>query len=273
MRLGLAVVGVLCASPVMGQNIYRVLQQGASAGIWAELGRIEGVPTTLSAEAYYDFTGGNPDLPPGAPPLVSDASHAWILESDVDGICFLFIHDRQGDGSGGRAETQTRVTGDSDGMGWLVQDGIPPNDDYTGTDGDSVFTAVHNWPDENSDGAVLGPLDNCWSIQMSFTDLAGGSGNEHDGLTAWRIASGDGSTLFPVLFIDRPVRILSIFNPDWNGDGLSNTADFVAYLNDFNAAMNGQSTVYGDPDIGVPLGVLNTADFLRFLNIYSDGCG
>lgn len=59
---------------------------------------------------------------------------------------------------------------------------------------------------------------------------------------------------------------------NWNADGIFNTADFVAYLNDFNAAMAGQPFTYSDPDIAPPIGVLNTADFVAYLNAFTAGC-
>lgn len=59
---------------------------------------------------------------------------------------------------------------------------------------------------------------------------------------------------------------------DWNSDSVFNTADFVAYLNDYNAVDGGGTFTFGDPDIADPVGVLNTADFVEFLNLYTDGC-
>ncbi len=59
---------------------------------------------------------------------------------------------------------------------------------------------------------------------------------------------------------------------DWDGSGLLNTADFIAYLNDYNAVLNGGSPTYADPDIADPNGVLNTADLVEFLNRYVLGC-
>ncbi len=59
---------------------------------------------------------------------------------------------------------------------------------------------------------------------------------------------------------------------DWNGDWIVNTADFIAYLNDFNAAMAGHAATFGSPDIAPPFGALNTSDFLEFLNRYTAAC-
>ncbi len=59
---------------------------------------------------------------------------------------------------------------------------------------------------------------------------------------------------------------------DWNRDAIENTSDFVAYLNDFNAVLNGQSPTFGNPDLAQPFGVYNTADFVAFLNEYVAGC-
>ncbi len=59
---------------------------------------------------------------------------------------------------------------------------------------------------------------------------------------------------------------------DWNADDIHNTADFVAYLNDFNLAMGGNPTQHDNPDIALPIGTLNTADFVAFLNAFTSGC-
>ncbi len=59
---------------------------------------------------------------------------------------------------------------------------------------------------------------------------------------------------------------------DWNGDGIVATNDFVAFLNDYNAAQAGLVPQYGTPDIAEPYGVLNTADFAAFLNVFAGGC-
>ena len=59
---------------------------------------------------------------------------------------------------------------------------------------------------------------------------------------------------------------------DWNGNGITNTSDFIAFLNDFNLAQAGNPTVYGNPDLAFPYGVINTSDFIAFLNAYNSGC-
>jgi len=51
---------------------------------------------------------------------------------------------------------------------------------------------------------------------------------------------------------------------DWNGDGLVNTLDFVAYLNDWSAR-DPRADLDGN-------GVVNTADFIIYLNLWAAGC-
>jgi hypothetical protein len=52
--------------------------------------------------------------------------------------------------------------------------------------------------------------------------------------------------------------------PDYNGDGVVNSQDFVAFLNDF---------VAGNPDADYnDDGVINSQDFVAFLNDFVAGC-
>lgn len=51
---------------------------------------------------------------------------------------------------------------------------------------------------------------------------------------------------------------------DWNDDGVVNTLDFIAFLNDWSS---------GDPDADINGdGNVNTLDFIAFLNAWSGGC-
>jgi hypothetical protein len=52
--------------------------------------------------------------------------------------------------------------------------------------------------------------------------------------------------------------------PDWNADGVVNTQDFLAYLNDWSA-QNAVADLNED-------GVVNTQDFLAFLGLWAAGC-
>lgn len=75
--------------------------------------------------------------------------------------------------------------------------------------------------------------------------------------------NGDGSTDL-VTASDLLFNQLDACSPDFNGDGLVNTLDVLAFLNAFNtgdpaADFNGDGTV-------------NTLDFLAFLNAFNTGC-
>ncbi len=59
---------------------------------------------------------------------------------------------------------------------------------------------------------------------------------------------------------------------DWNNDGQLLTSDIVAFINDYVAVLGGGGFTYNDPDIAAPLGVLNTADFVAYLNAFNAGC-
>ena len=52
--------------------------------------------------------------------------------------------------------------------------------------------------------------------------------------------------------------------PDWNADGIVNTQDFIAYLNDW-AAQDPRADLNSD-------GTINTIDFIAFLNAWAAGC-
>ncbi len=81
-----------------------------------------------------------------------------------------------------------------------------------------------------------------------------------------------------------PGEILAIFDAgafgkckepclaDWNGDGTVNTLDFLAYLNDYIAAIGNNAPTYGNPDLVPPFGSLNTIDILAYFNLFAAGC-
>ncbi len=68
------------------------------------------------------------------------------------------------------------------------------------------------------------------------------------------------------------IRPLPYCLADWNGDTLLNTGDFLAYLGDYSAVVNGETPTHANPDLTAPYGVINTSDFLDYLNLYTDGC-
>ena len=120
----------------------------------------------------------------------------------------------------------------------------------------------------------LGGIDGRWSLYSSY-----------DG-TPWFFLftddSGDASSAFvsSVYYADRAMTAAEIAAlgaadadgivdkpgcvADWNADGLVNTQDFLAYLNDWS----GQ---HPDADLNLD-GVVNTQDFLLFLNLWSVAC-
>ena len=59
---------------------------------------------------------------------------------------------------------------------------------------------------------------------------------------------------------------------NWDGNDVFDTADFLAYLNDYNAVAGGQPFTHDDPDLAPPTGggasTLNTADFVAYLNAF-----
>ncbi|MBK7403858.1 MAG: hypothetical protein IPJ41_04285 [Phycisphaerales bacterium] len=77
---------------------------------------------------------------------------------------------------------------------------------------------------------------------------------------------------WPITFTDIPTKDLAhCFSPactpciaDWNGDGIVNTLDVLAFLNDW-VAHAPKADVNGD-------GTVNTLDVLLFLNAWASGC-
>jgi len=267
MRTAVSIACMALAAGLASADSYRVSQCDPSTQEFEVLGVIEGVPTALSAADYYGFTSGDPDpdLPPGSPELVSDRSHLWIVESEIDGVCLLFIHDGENDGSGGHAETEWKVVGDPDGLGWLVQDGPPDDYDTEIGDATSIFSASHTWPAENVDGGMVGGFNGCWMLDGQFTDFGDGPGNEIEGLDEWVAYSNDLSELPLALEADRPIRIEPLAAADCNEDGSLDILDFVCFQGLFAA---------GDPDADCNEdGMLNVLDFICFQAAFQDGCG
>lgn len=256
-------LGVVLAGTAWADG-YRLEQFVPSAGGYAFVGVIDGYATAESAADYYDFTGANPDLPPDAPTLVSNRSHLFVIESAGSGVCLVFIHDRRADELGGAAETRWTLIGDANGADWLVQDGIPPADDYAGGAGDSVFAAAHEWPAANSDGGVIGSLNGCWSVVGMFTDFGDGPGNEIVNLESWAAYSPGDITLGFALEADRPVRVAPVLNPDINANGVLDFFDVLGFLQSFGSG-SGMADFARD-------GTLDFFDILRFLEMFSDGC-
>ncbi|MDX9912562.1 MAG: GC-type dockerin domain-anchored protein [Phycisphaerales bacterium] len=62
-------------------------------------------------------------------------------------------------------------------------------------------------------------------------------------------------------------RLVPPCTQDWNFDGVINSSDFLAYLNDY--AMGKARADLAPPGGN---GILNSSDFLAFLNIYLQGC-
>ncbi len=119
----------------------------------------------------------------------------------------------------------------------------------------------------NGDGTLSAPRS--FPLESGGTVIATGDFN-YDGVQDLATSSDRGSTndRIYVLFNSCPPCSLA----DWTSDDIIQTNDFVAYLNDFSAVLGGGSWTVRDPDVAIPFGVTNTADFVGYLNAYNAGC-
>jgi hypothetical protein len=121
--------------------------------------------------------------------------------------------------------------------------------------------------DENNTGTyspspAVGDADGDGDLEMVFTSITANIAFFDeveawtDGLAAWPQAQHDAQNTCLLAGADCP--------PDFNGDGVVNSQDFVAFLNAFVAG-DLSADFNGD-------GVINSQDFVAFLNAFVAGC-
>jgi len=178
------------------------------------LGQIESFDTTpplLTVEEFYDWydtagggvTGGSYNgHKHGGPDPLSNLTQLFLVNTS-EGMSLFVVHDLQWDGSGGDADMQVDLTGGT--ADFLFYDDThaeDPDDTYT-TVGGTQFNTTNDWGAGYTDGFVIGPLDNNWTIFGQFT-------TDPRGIDGWQVVSSDLSTISLDLEVGRRVRFSQI---------------------------------------------------------------
>jgi len=236
------------------------------------LGSLLIFPWTGSAATFYAY-----DIPEGdswngqSLTPVEQRSHL-LMSATLDGVTLNVVHDRAipNDPDGGRAEMMVEVVGDPDGLVRTVEDdpqGVG-GDDYTGEDGESVFTSSLVWGTCCTDGYALSGFNgDPWTAYVQFADVDGNPDNNViEGMNEWVAYSADGGQIALALEEGRRVRLVGLPCPaDCNGDTILNIIDFVCFQTQWQA-----QTEQGDCDGN---GVYNIIDFVCFQQAFQNGCG
>lgn len=173
--------------------------------------------------------------------------HPVTGELPTPSINLVVIHDAFDDPDGGIAEMMFEILDDPDGACWTVRDEpggwYGPgggNDEYSGDDGDLVFTSAQSWSACCSDGLALGDLEG--TVRARFTNVDGNPETATiAGLTEWVVYSLDGTEI--PLFNDegRAVQfdVLPTCGTDINGDGVIDVSDLLMLLASWGSCPTG----------------------------------
>lgn len=149
----------------------------------------------MKASAFYQYN--SPDFASyngeenGGPAPISNVTQIFFVDSDVDGLAMLLVHDVPNDSTGGDVTTTWTLANDS--ALFLQRDDDPGNDNYPDA-GPNTFTARHQWGTCCTDGFAIGALDGNWVMTGGF--IAG------QGVVDWQATSslpGDDVLLDPSL--------------------------------------------------------------------------
>ncbi len=166
----------------------------------ALLGTIETYDTTLSVADFYQY--GSPDGASyngqlnGGPGGIDGTTQLFFVNSTVDGLAMVMLHDVTNDTSGGDVETTWTLTGDTAAL--LFGDDNPGNDFYTTTP--NSFNAHHLWGSCCTDGSAIGTLGGGWTMRGGFDTIT-------SGISSWQATSSDGANVaLPSLTAFQDVR-------------------------------------------------------------------
>lgn len=133
-----------------------------------------------------------------------------------------------------------------------------------------VYVVVANFSNTDYPVYRIGlPQAGRWGEALNSQAAAyGGHGLDNPGVIESEPVPYDGFAQSAEIRVPRSGLVVLAWNPpcdaDWNGDGVVNTQDFIAYLNDWSAREPG-ADLNGD-------GVVNSQDFIVFLNLWNAGC-
>jgi hypothetical protein len=169
------------------------------------LGTIDSSDYFLTPQQYYSWhIGGSSFTGPG---LTSSAgSSLSVFRSASTGErCLIVIHDQSEDGSGGSADVNIEILGDSNGAEFLVEDDITGQfaDTFTVSPNGLMLDMDNSWDPCCTDGAAIGTLEGDWSVLVEFTAVP-------SGILTW-VALSRGTVPQPLtLEVGRRVRLRSL---------------------------------------------------------------
>ena len=133
-----------------------------------------------------------------------------------------------------------------------------------------VYVVVANFSNTDYPVYRIGlPQGGRWGEVLNSQSAAyAGGGLDNPGTIDSEPVAYDGFAQSAEIRLGKMALAVLQWNPacaaDWNGDGLVNTQDFLAYLGDWSAG-NAVADLNGD-------GTVNTQDFLAYLGLWSAGC-
>jgi PEP-CTERM motif len=161
------------------------------------VGFIEAFTTTKTLAQFYQYSTPFRTSFNGPVSLTSNASHLFLVKA-TDGLGLFSVHDKPQDGSGGEAQMQFDLLGDTASL--IVND--DPEEPVKGNG--TTFIAYHSWASCCTDGAVLGSLEGDWKMFVQLTRFRA--------MDRWLALSGTGSSLALTLATERRVRIEATWN-------------------------------------------------------------
>jgi hypothetical protein len=179
-------------------TMYRISQESAPGlGDFDDniLGFIDPFRTSQTAFSYYRYFGGS--FNGFRPTLQSNISHLFLLDA-ADGLSLLTVHDKPRDLGGGFASMRFDLENDTADIRFVDEPA-----DFSRSTG-SQFNFSWGWGSCCTDGAIIGSLDNDWTVFSQFNQLGVVEGGR---LRGWKAFSAQGTSVNLNLAIGKRVRI------------------------------------------------------------------